>query len=280
MGYENRLPPEGINVGKSNPLLEVFLTLAGVALAIILLVVMLYFMGSAFASYIPFSWEERLTRQYDGYNAPAFSDPRSKALQQLANRLAASTEVPAGISFHVQFVDDKEVNAYATLGGIIRLHRGLLEQLHSENAVAMVLAHEMAHVIHRDPAEATGGRLLVSVTMGLIASVAGIDALRSLADMTSSLTLLSFSREAEHQADMTGLHLVAHLYGHMGGVGEVFERLAAYEAKVGVSAPELLSSHPETAGRNQTLRQEAEKLQIPLQGALTNLPASLRSGRE
>ena len=42
-------------------------------------------------------------------------------------------------------------NAYATAGGQLVFYRGLLEAMPHENALATVVAHEIAHVAHRDP---------------------------------------------------------------------------------------------------------------------------------
>jgi len=280
MRYENRLPPEGINVTQGNPLLTALSLLAGLCITVVLVVLGIYLLGSALATQIPFSMEVTLAKRIGLLGEEHTSDTRSQALQTLANRLAAQVELPEGMAFSVRYVDDDEVNAYATLGGVIMLHRGLLDQLHSENAIALVLAHEMAHIIHRDPARVAGGRLLVSAALGLASAAIGVDLLSNFANMTGNLTVLSFSRDAERQADVTGVEMVGRAYGHMGGVAEVFERLAAYEAKTGLSLPEFLASHPETAGRNETLREQAQKMGIPLDGALTPVAPRLRSGQK
>lgn len=279
MSYENRLPPEGINVSRKNVALEMLSLLFGFGVILVSLAAFLYVAGGFLASYIPFRWEVRLVENFPGLGG-GHDDPRSQTLQRMADELVKGIELPEGMSFKVQYVDDDEVNAYATLGGIIRLHRGLLDQLHSENAIGMVLAHEMAHIINRDPAQAMGGRLLVTVVVNSLLGVVGLDGFEGMVGTTSSLTLLSFSREDERQADIMGLRLVGRHYGHMGGVAEVFEKLAAYEAKVGISVPEFMASHPETAARNNVLREEAQKMELPLDGTLTPVPASLRSGRK
>ena len=51
----------------------------------------------------------------------------------------------------MHYDDDAVVNAFATLGGHIVVYQGLLEAVPDENALAMVLAHEIAHVRHRHP---------------------------------------------------------------------------------------------------------------------------------
>ena len=55
------------------------------------------------------------------------------------------------------------VNAFATLGGHVVIYRGLLEKLPNENVVAMVVAHEIAHIKHRDPVAALGRGVAITL---------------------------------------------------------------------------------------------------------------------
>ena len=59
-------------------------------------------------------------------------------------------------------------NAFATLGGHIAVTSGLYRRMPSENALALVLAHEIAHVSARDPISALGG----SATLALLVALA------------------------------------------------------------------------------------------------------------
>ncbi len=276
--FENRLPPEGINVSKSNPLVEVFWLLMGVVLSVVTFVVLLYLMGSLLARHIPFAWETKLTdlTYFQSLSGKAY-DPRSLALQRIADDLAKGLELPKDMRFRVSFVDDEEVNAFATIGGHISIHRGLIERLTSENALAMVIAHEMGHIMHRDPADAMGGRLAVGLAMLLLAPVIGVDGLQTVVGTTQNLALMTFSREAEARADEAGVALLARKYGHLGGAREVFEALASYEDKYGLLvAPELLSTHPDTKRRAELVPMQAQKLKVPETGEVRPLPMVLK----
>lgn len=268
--YENRLPPEGINVSETNVaggflflLLSFVLTISGV-------VISLYIGTELFARHIPFAWEERFTP-----DIATPTDPQSKALQRLADKMAKQVDLPEGMRFVIIYVNDGEANAYASLAGQIHIHRGLIEQLHSENAVAMVLAHEMAHVVARDPIEAIGGRLVVSTSLTLIAGTLGIDGLQDLATSLSNLTLLNFSRSEERAADELGAWMISQHYGHLGGAREVFATLSAIEAKQRLSLPEFLSTHPETAARIEQFGMLSKNYGVPAEGELTPLPKAL-----
>ncbi len=268
--YENRLPPEGINVSESNVAGGFLFLLLSFVLTISGAVISLYIATELFARHIPFAWEESFTP-----NIASPADPQSKALQNLADKLAKQVDLPEGMRFVVVYVNDDEANAYASLAGQIHMHRGLLEQLHSENAVAMVLAHEMAHVVARDPIEAIGGRVVVSTSLALIAGTLGIDGLQDLATGLSNLTLLNFSRDDERAADELGAWMVARHYGHLGGAREVFATLAAIEAKQHLSLPEFLSTHPETSARIEQFGALSKQYSVPAEGTLTPLPKAL-----
>ena len=269
MSYENRLPPEGINVSRTNVLAEIFWMLAGFVGSVLALAVVLWLAGGFIASRLPFSWEETLAGHVVG---PAEESAQSAVLQKLADQLAKDIETD--VRFHLIYVDDDEVNAYATLGGIITIHRGLIDRLHSENALAFVIAHEMGHVLHRDPARAMGGGLLLGMALMAFGVASDMDSMTSLAKNAISLTMLDFSREEERHADETALQLVGKHYGHLNGSREVFEEIMAYETEAlhGFSIPEFLSSHPETKSRTDRIAETANTLNLPLEGKLTPLP--------
>lgn len=276
--FENRLPDESVNVGKKNLLVEVFWLLMGVLLVIASFVIVLYFAGGVFARYVPFAWEVQLA---DTFLATAHAKPehddKTLALQKIADKLARGLELPKDMRFRMAYADDAEINAYATLGGYITIHRGLLERVTSENELAMVIAHEMAHVMNRDATDAAGGQLFIGLAMLLLTPAIGVDGLQTVVSATQNLTLMTFSRQDESEADETGLALLARTYGHLGGAKEMFEMLAAVESKYGLlMPPEVLSDHPDTKRRAALVAEEAKKLSVPESGKVLPLPHALR----
>lgn len=281
MTYENPLPPEGINVSRENHLAALFWLVVGFTALVAALVAGLYLAGGFLASHMPFAWEMSLSERLRSAEVVTQRPPREKLLQQIVDRLAAKATLPEGVTFRVHYVDDAEVNAYAGLGGVITMHRGLMDRLDSENAVAFVLAHEMAHIINRDPAEAMGGRLLVASIIGLFSLSGGADWLQGVTSSTQAMTLLTFSREDERAADRMGVQMTGQLYGHLGGVEKVLSELAAAEHEMGADwVPEMLKTHPDSQKRLTDLPLDAEKTGFSLSGPLTPLPLGLRKRPE
>jgi beta-barrel assembly-enhancing protease len=276
--FENRLPDETVNVSKTNPLVEVFWLLVGIIVSIASFILLLYLAGGVLARHVPFAWEVRLADTLFFQAANKAGDPRTVLLQRLADNLAKGLELPKDMRFRVRFVDDDEVNAFATLGGAISIHRGLIETMKSENELAMVIAHEMGHVINRDASDAAGGQVMVGLALLLLTPAIGVDGLQTVVGMTQNLTLMTFSRQDEAEADETAMALLARTYGHLGGAKEVFETLAAVESKYGLlMPPEVLSSHPDTKRRANIIPTWAKKLNVPESGPLKPLPADLKS---
>lgn len=289
---ENRLPAEGINSSTEHPLRE-FAWVIGVTLGVLLLAVAV--LGAAarwLAPLVPFSAEVAVASRLldDNTRAKPASGPaqpprpapeleraaRSAALQALANRLARQMNLPPDMPIVVRSEPGEVVNAYATIGGRIRIHDGLLRRLRSEDELAALLAHEIAHVQRRHVAGNLGHGLALALLVGTLSPELGTQAAQALVGQTASLVVMGYSREQEADADSDALKAVAGLYGHAGGVLALFSRLAEAEAeKRGAGALAWLRSHPLTSARQQAMAAQAAAAGWAAGGAMTPLPAVL-----
>ncbi len=269
MDYENRQVPEGINVSEASPLADFFILAMGVGALVVAVVFVLSLMAEWFVRYIPFSVEYALAnshfvteaieqhQQTDQSDKPApdgDSEHRKQAyLQNLADKLAIAQQLPADMSISVHYVDDNVVNAFATLGGNIIMHRGLIEKLPNENALAMVLAHEIAHIKHRDPIVALGRGITVAIALLTLAGFEESELIQGMIGQVSLMTQLSFSRDQEVAADAAALETLLAYYGHAQDAEVLFQVLQQEETK-GMKIPEFLSTHPQTEERISAIR--------------------------
>jgi predicted Zn-dependent protease len=173
----------------------------------------------------------------------------------------------------VRVTDDPSnlVNAYATLGGRIRVFHGLLRKLESEEALAALLAHEIAHVKHRHVAAGMGHGLAVALVLSVVAPEGAAQAAQGLLGGAAQLALLGYSRDNERLADEEALAASLALYGHAGGVAQLFQVLPQADAPAGTA---WLRSHPDTAERLARVQAAAPPASAP--AALTPLPPALR----
>ncbi|XVJ71470.1 MAG: M48 family metallopeptidase [Rhizobacter sp.] len=273
-GLENRLPAEGINSSEEHPLKE-FVWLVGVSLITVL--ILLACLGWAvrwLAPKAPFFAEVVLAQRLIDRPEKPENAERSAALQVVADKVAAQMDLPKGMVIVIRYDESPMVNAYATLGGRIRVYNGLLQKLGSEDALAALLAHEIAHVKHRDVAAGMGRGLAMALLLGVVSADAGAAVAQMALGQAANLTMLGHSREREAQADIAALHAVVGLYGHAQGLEELFTQLRGSESHDHRSL-EIFRSHPVTPARVAAIKVQAHQNGWPTTGPLTPLPAAL-----
>jgi beta-barrel assembly-enhancing protease len=173
------------------------------------------------------------------------SGPAYEAVQTLGLRLA-----PAGkyrYQFHV--ANDAAVNAFALPGGIIVVNTGLIAATRHPEALAGVLAHEVQHVEQRHSLQALVKNLGLR---GLWILVTGDISGSTVGQAALELTSLSFSRDAEEQADAAGFDGLVAAGIDPRGMADFF---AVMETLEGSATPAVfLSTHPTSGDREATLR--------------------------
>lgn len=245
MEYTNPELPEGINASTEHPLKEFFWLLASVLAAGFVLVLVAILLADTLSSHIPFRLEQKFA---DRSPVQSASSPHLESyLNELAARIVQAEMLPEGVTVRVHYLDTDMVNAFATLGGNIYMCRGLLKQLPHENALAMVLAHEIAHVKNRDPIRGAGRVVVLGLALSMISGDLGDTVLDNVLAQQTNLTLLKFSRDQERLADDEALDALQTLYGHTEGAAALFEALQ--KDNKGELAIEFFNSHPLTETR-------------------------------
>lgn len=257
MDYENRPVPEGINVSRTHPLADFAWLLALVGIVVTVVVLALSLAAGWLAQQVPFEQEVRWAQVMPASSlATEQQDERTQAwLQALADDLVAAHPLPDGMRVQVHYVeDDTVVNAYATLGGNVVVFSGLLRALESENAVAMVLAHEIAHIRYRDPIVALGRGVAVALGLSALGGMADSGLAQNMVGNVGLLTVLSFSRRQETRADEDALLALQAHYGHLAGADSLFAWLQEH---TGPTIPEFFATHPLTDDRLNRIRETA-----------------------
>lgn len=248
MDYGNPRIPEGINTSSEHPLKELFILSSGALAVLAIISVLLAYFGAGLARLVPFETELRLAETFEVETAP--DSPLQHYLRTTARRVAGVMDLPEGMHIQIHYQAEETINAFATLGGNIILFRGLLELIPDENTLAMLLAHEIAHIENRDPIVSVGRS--IGITAGL--SILMGDTPSSALGNTGLLTQLYFSRQVESLADLSALEALVELYGHAAGATSLFELLRQERARGGSGgSPAFFSTHPLDEQRIQTL---------------------------
>jgi len=139
--------------------------------------------------------------------------------------------------YHVAILDTNEINAFATPGGHIFVTRGLISCASNEDALASVIAHEVAHIQLRHALTAIrNARYVNAAISGVLAGAAegiGGESVKELASVMSdsvnevvtTLVVNGFSKNQEYDADATALSLLASAGYQPSGINEMLESL-------------------------------------------------------
>lgn len=150
--------------------------------------------------------------------------------------------------WEVNLIASKQVNAFCMPGGKIAFFYGLLDQLQlSDDEVAMVMGHEIAHALREHARERMGKTVATRGVIEIGAALLGLgNGGRYLADMGGQLVTLKFGRDDESEADLIGMELAARAgYDPRAGI-TLWQKMAA--ASKG-APPEWLSTHPSGGSR-------------------------------
>ncbi|BFP40568.1 M48 family metallopeptidase [Flavobacteriaceae bacterium GF1] len=169
-----------------------------------------------------------------------------------------------GFEWEYILIDENTVNAWAMPGGKVAFYKGILPVTKNETGMAVVMGHEIAHIVANHGRERISQTLAAQTGLSLAAIAAGGgesslngDMILQAAGAASNLGLLKFSRTHEKEADQLGLYFMA-LAGYNPQEAVAFwERMSAMSE--GNAPPEFLSTHPSYGTRMSELKKNMPK---------------------
>ncbi|MBD2343380.1 M48 family metallopeptidase [Anabaena subtropica] len=182
----------------------------------------------------------------------------NRYVEQIGQRLAANSDRP-NLPFTFQVVDNDAVNAFATLGGFIYVHTGLIKTADNEAELASVMAHEIGHIGGRHLVKQMRQRALASG----VASATGLDRNAAVGIGVELALNRPRSRQDEYDADARGLRTLTRAGYAPSATVSFMQKLM----RSGGSVPTFLSTHPGTSERINALRK-----------AINSRPTNTRDG--
>ena len=265
MKYEAKVIPEGINTSKHHPLRElVFLT--GASLGVILVfVLLLTYLTDYMVSFISLETESRwFNDQLIDFKSPAIersgTDKYRQSEQYLMDLVKQLKQKEyEAFQFTVSVIEDQYPNAFIVPGGHIFITTGLFDYVDSENGLAMVLSHEMAHQYRRHPLKSLGRGVIIGITLGMLLGDEAGEWVQGLLFEAVNVSQLAFSREQEREADSIAVESLLKRYGHAQGASEFFIKINNLE-NLQNSLPAFYRSHPGTKERIKLITQFENRL--------------------
>lgn len=168
-------------------------------------------------------------------------------IRTIGQRLVQSSS-RAKLPFQFYVVEDKAINAFATTGGFVYINTGTIDAADTEDQIASVLAHEIAHITEKHVLEniqqsaiIQGGAQAIGVESSNIAGAAAELALRR-----------PKSREAEYEADASGLMILSRAGYDPQAMPQFLTKLLNLGGR---NAPTVFSTHPPSRDRISRVNQ-------------------------
>ena len=225
--------------------------------------------------------QEVLSSSLTQYNDYMKTAPRSSSAKQAAmvkrvgQKIAQATEAylrQNGLAAEVKnfqwefnLVADKQVNAFCMPGGKIVVYEGLMKLVTSDDELAVVIGHEVAHAVAKHSNERMSQQLMAQYGAQIMGQALSNKsaAVQQIGNSVYGLgaqygVMLPFSRKHESEADYMGLVFMA-MAGYNPEVAVNFwQKMSA--GKSG-STPEFMSTHPSDATRINEIKQHLPEIE-------------------
>ena len=196
-------------------------------------------------------------------------DPELQSyVRSIGQRLAVHSP-RRDVTYRFFVVDMPDTNAFAAPGGYIYVTRGLLASSNSEDELANVLGHEIAHVASRHANQRAVRQVPLAIVFGIPAAITGWiirpvgNAIGAVGQFTSGIFISPYSRSQEAGADKLGQELATQAGYDPGGMSQFMATMGRLVEKFGGNPRRtaFFDTHPNPEGRFRKTRKRAEKLE-------------------
>jgi len=224
-----------------------------VVFAIVCILILLFSIGfNSFAAERDLAKEQKLgkklsediEKKYEVVN----DSEKSSLVRQIGHKLSQASEFK-GMNYYFRILKKEGPNAFSIPGGYVYVTLDLFDYIQSEDEIAGILAHEIAHIIHNHALNQTRDNTKYTLLTILAVLLTGEPDVGVLGKLTTITLLNQYSREYEEEADLTAIDLLIKTGYNPVGFLTFLERLYARE----MFRPELnlgiFQTHPETEAR-------------------------------
>ena len=207
---------------------------------------------------------EKLAAELD-HSVTIIDDPLiNKCLNRIAQAIVRHSEVSYQVTVRLVY-DDDEVNAYSLPGGHLYMTSGLFMEVQTEAEMAMVMAHEIAHVAARHDTRTWTREILWDLPFFPILKVPGPIgySAQQFASALRSVPVMKFNRNTEHEADLLGLEYAYSAGYDPQGMLDLYERSVVEDSHAPNFIVRLFDTHPSMKDRLRRAKAETSTLLPP-----------------
>ncbi len=193
------------------------------------------------------------------------NNPQLIKLRTIAQRLIPYTPQWNGRvakwNWEINLINSKQINAWCMPGGKIAFYTGILNELKlTDDEIAMIMGHEMAHALREHARERLAKSQATGIGLSVLSQVLGLGQMGDVAaGLGTQLLTMKFSREDETEADLVGLEVAARGGFEPNASVVLWEKMA--KASGGQGGPAFLSTHPSGPERIKQLQANVPKVQ-------------------
>jgi len=189
---------------------------------------------------------------------------QNSLITEIGTKLARNSELK-GMNYHFKILNIEGPNAFSIPGGYIYVTYDLFDYIQSDEELAGILAHEIAHVIHNHALKQTRDNTKFTLLTILGVLLTGEPNVAVLGKLTTITFLNQYSREYEEEADLTAINLLIKAGYNPVGFLTFLERLYARE----MFKPEvnlgIFQTHPETENRINYVKDKLKEREIDIE---------------
>lgn len=160
----------------------------------------------------------------------------------------------------VNLIGSRQINAWCMPGGKIAFYTGIIDQLKlTDDEVAMVMGHEMAHALREHARERLVKTQATSLGLSVAAAVLGLGNVGDLAaNLGTQLLSMRYSRDDESESDLVGLEIAARAGYNPEASVSLWKKMSAASRNAGKSS--FFSTHPSGPERIKALEASLPKV--------------------
>lgn len=217
---------------------------------------------------------EEVAKESEFVEDPALMK-RVESIGNAIAKIANEKEIPASygkstitkFDYSFKIIEDKDVNAFALPGGFVYVNKGLLDYVQSDDELAGVIAHEIAHVSHHHAIQSMKAQQkeMTKVILAVLVGAAAGAGMHESLDLAYALNLIAiaklngYGQKAESDADRTAVAYMADSKYSPVGMLTFMERLARDEIRKPQVNYGIFTTHPPSHKRAHEMIDEIQK---------------------
>jgi len=244
-----------------------------VVFAIVCILILLFSIGlNSFAAERDLAKEQKLgkklsediEKKYEVVN----DSEKSSLIRQIGHKLSQASEFK-GMKYHFKILKKEGPNAFSIPGGYVYVTLDLFDYIQSDDELAGILAHEIAHIVHNHALKQTRDNTKYTLLTILAVLLTREPDVGVLGKLTTITLLNQYSREYEEEADLTAIDLLIKTGYNPVGFLTFLERLYVREMfrpKVDLG---IFQTHPDTENRINYVRDKLMEREIDIDRRVT-----------